>query len=200
MEDMLKRLSDLFDREREMENRIALAMKDDQRIKLLMTIPGINVYSAAVIISEIDDISRFKSKEKFASYSGLVPRQDQSGDRDIRGNISKRGPSMLRFVLVTASHTAIKRSKRLRSKYLSIVRRVGRNRAIVAIARILAELIYTMLKNNIEFIDKMDSLTERKIKSMSQMAMNAKASDNIAQSVKIIREKLLTKSSDYLFS
>ena len=200
MEDMLKRLADLIDREREMENRIALAVKNDQRIKLLMTIPGINVYSAAVIISEIDDISRFKSKEKFASSAGLVPRQDQSGDRDIRGHISKRGPSMLRFVLVTASHTAIKRSRRLRAKYLSIVRRVGRNRAIVAIARILAELIFTMLKNNSEFIDKIDSLTERKMKSMSQRAMNAKASDSIAQSVKIIREKLLTKSSDNPFS
>ena len=200
MEDMLKRLADLIDREREMENRIALAVKNDQRIKLLMTIPGINVYSAAVIISEIDDISRFKSKEKFASYAGLVPRQDQSGDRDIRGHISKRGPSMLRFVLVTASHTAIKRSRRLRAKYLSIVRRVGRNRAIVAIARILAELIFTMLKNNSEFIDKIDSLTERKMKSMSQRAMNAKASDSIAQSVKIIRKKLLTKSSDNPFS
>ena len=165
-----------------------------------MTIPGINLYSAAVIISEIDDISRFKSKEKLASYSGLVPRQDQSGSRDIRGHISKRGPSMLRFVLVTASHTAIKRSKRLRAKYLSMVRRVGRNRAIVAIARILTELIYTMLKNNTEFIDKIDSLTERKMKSMSQMSMNAKASDSIAQSVKIIREKLLTKSSEHPFS
>ena len=46
MEDMLKRLSDLFDRENEMENRIALAVRDDHRVKLLMTIPGINVYSA----------------------------------------------------------------------------------------------------------------------------------------------------------
>ncbi len=200
MEDMLKRLSDLFDREREMENKISLAVKDDPRIKLLMTIPGINVYSAAVIISEIDDISRFKSKEKFASYAGLVPRQDQSGDRDIRGHISKRGPSMLRFVLVIASHIAIKKSKKLRAKYLSIVRRVGRNRAIVAIARILAEHIFIMLKNNIEFMDKIDSLTERKMKSMSQMAMNAKASETIAESVKLIREKLLTKSSEYPFS
>ena len=107
---------------------------------------------------------------------------------------------MLRFVLVTASHTAIKRSRRLRAKYLSIVRRVGRNRAIVAIARILAELIFIMLKNNTEFIDKMDSLTERMMKSMSQKAMNAKFSDSIAQSVKIIREKLLTNSSDNPFS
>ena len=200
MEDMLKRLSDLFNREREMENRIALAVRDDHRVKLLMTIPGINVYSAAVIISEIDDISRFSSKEKFASYAGLVPKQYQSGNRDIRGHISKRGPSMLRFILVTASHTAIKKSKKLRAKYLSIVRRVGKSRAIVAIARILAELIFTMLKNNKEFIDKMDSLTERKMKSMADKARNAKASESIAQSVKIIREKSLTKSSENLFS
>ena len=200
MEDMLKRLSDIFDREREMENRIALAVRDDHRVKLLMTVPGINVYSAAVIISEIDDISRFKSKEKLASYSGLVPRQDQSGSRDIRGHISKRGPSMLRFILVTASHTAIKKSKKLRAKYLSIVRRVGRNRAIVAIARILAELIFTMLKNIKEFIDKMDSLTERKMKSMAEKAKDAKASESIAESVKIIRQKLLTRSSEHPFS
>ena len=133
-------------------------------------------------------------------YAGIVPRQDRSENRDIRGHISKRGPSMLRFILVTASHTAIKKSKKLRAKYLGIVRRVGKSRAIVAIARILAELIFTMLKNNKEFIDKMDSLTERKMKSMSEKARNAKASEIIAQSVKIIREKLLTKSSEHPFS
>ena len=200
MGDMLERLSDLFDREREIENNIALAVKDDGNVKLLMTIPGINVYSAAVIVSEIDDISRFKSKEKFASYSGLVPRQNQSGGRDIRGHISKRGPSMLRFVLVTASHTAIKRSKKLRSKYLSIVRRVGKNRAIVAIARILAELIYSMLKNCTEFVDRVDSLTDRKMRAMSLRAKNAKAPDSVVQSVKLIRKGMLTKSSEHLFS
>lgn len=200
MEDMLERLSDLFKRERDVENHIALTVKDNDQVKLLMTIPGINVYSAAAIISEIDDISRFKSKEKFASYSGLVPRQDQSGNRDIKGHISKRGPSMLRFILVTASHTAVKRSKRLRSKYLSMVRRVGRNRAIVAIARILAEIVYVMLKNGIEFIDKIDSLTERKMKAMSINAKNARATDSIVQSVKLLRERMLIKTSEQLFS
>ena len=133
-------------------------------------------------------------------YAGIVPRQDRSRNRDIRGHISKRGPSMLRFILVTASHTAIKKSKKLRAKYLSIVRRVGRNRAIVAIARILAELIFTMLKNNKEFLDKIDSLTARKMRSMSQGAMNAKASDSISQSIKLIKEQLLTESSEHLFS
>ena len=90
---------------------------------------------------------------------------------------------MCKFVPVTTSHTAIKKSKKLRAKYLSIVRRVGRNRAIVAIARILTELIYTMLRNNTEFIDKIDSLTERKMRSMAEKARNAKASESIAQSL-----------------
>jgi hypothetical protein len=81
---------------------------------------------------------------------------------------------MLRFALVTASHTTIKRSRILKAKYLGMVRRVGRNRAIAAIARILAELIFNMLKNNKEFIDKIDSLTERKMKSMAEKAKNAK--------------------------
>ena len=71
------------------------------------------------------------------------------------------------MTLFTASHATVKSSKRLRSKYLSIVRRVGRNRAIVAIARILAEIVYFMLKNGVEFIGKIDSLTERKMKAMS---------------------------------
>ncbi len=66
--------------------------------------------------------------------------------------------------------------------------------------KILAELIFTMLKNNTEFIDKSYSLIERKMISVYQKAKNAKASDTIAESVKLIGVRLLTKSSDYHFS
>ena len=92
-----------------------------------------------------DDVLRFATKE-ISTYAGLVPRQDQSGNRGIRGHITKHGPSMLRFILINAARIVIKNSKRLRSKYLSIVRRIGKKRAIVTIARILIEMIYTMLK------------------------------------------------------
>ena len=46
------------------------------------------------ILSEIGDIKRFRDKEHLASYAGLVPRQFQSGNRDIKGHITKQGPSM----------------------------------------------------------------------------------------------------------
>ena len=49
-------------------------------------------------------------------------------------------------------------------------------------------------------MDRIDSLTERKMRSMNQKVMDAKASYNIAQSVKLIRERLLTKPSEQFFS
>ena len=139
-------------------------------MNLLKTIPGIGIYSSAAIMSEIDNISRFSSKEKLAFYVGLVPRQNQSGSSDIRGHITKHGLSMLRFIMVTAAHSVIKYSDRLKRKYLSIVKRLGKNHAIVAIARILIGTIYIMLKNGREFIDRIDALTERKMVSMRSRA------------------------------
>jgi hypothetical protein len=58
---------------------------------------------------------------------------------------------MLRFVLVNAAHMVIKYSKRMKIKYLKTVRGLGKSRAIVAIARILAETTWTMLSRRIAF-------------------------------------------------
>ncbi len=162
----IKGLRSLMRKESTVEDEISRSVINDRSVKILMTIPGIGIYSSAAIMSEIDDISRFGSKEKLASYAGLVPRQNQSGLSDIRGHITKHGPSMLRFILVNAAHSVVKYSERMRRKYLSLVRRLGKNRAIVAIARILIETIYTMLSRGTEFIDRIDPLTERKMVAM----------------------------------
>ncbi len=103
LSELMERISYLIDHAGAVEDQISAMAMNSIMVRRLMTIPGINVYSAAAIISEIDDISRFSSKEKLASYAGLVPRQDQSGNRDIRGHITKHGPSMLRFILVNAA-------------------------------------------------------------------------------------------------
>jgi len=191
LNDLLLRINELKLRENMVEEEISRLAENNDKVKLLMTIPGINVYSACAILAEIDDISRFPTKEKLASYAGLVPRQDQSGDRDIRGHISKHGPSMLRFIMVNAAHTVIKYSKRMRSKYLSLVRRIGKNRAIVAIARILLERIFIMLTRGEKFIDDVDELTERKIRSMEEKAREARRKErnmDIQRTIKLIKE------------
>ena len=109
------------------------------------------------------------------------------------GYITKHGPSLLRFFLVETVHSMIKYTKKFRSKYMSIVRRLGKKRSIIAIARILAETIYAMLKNNVKFVDqerkkmvnpdelyfkKLEDLSMKKIKKISNMrriANNANA-------------------------
>ena len=198
--DMIRRVSELADRESMMEDEISRLAGKRRDVRLLMTIPGINVYSAVAIAAEIDDISRFASKEKLASYAGLVPRQNQSGGKDLRGHISKHGPSMLRFILVNAAHLVIKYSKRMKTKYLSLVRRLGRNRAIVAIARTLLEAIYVMLSRGIGFMDNIDSLAERKMKAMSARARNPRRTLDLEDAIKLIREKRHGGTSKELFS
>ena len=200
LSDMIERISDLKERERMLEDQMAVACEGNASLKLLMTIPGINLYSASVILSEIDDVTRFPTKEKLAAYAGLVPRQDQSGNRDIKGHITKHGSSMLRFILVTAAHVTIRYSKKMKAKYLSIVRRLGKNRAIVAIARILLECIYVMLTRNIEFEDNIDFLTERKMKAMSMRAKNPGRFKDIEEVEKIFMKKRDQHKTDQLFS
>ena len=169
---IIERISYLKKHAMDVEDQISKMVLDNEDVRRIMSIPGINVYSASVIMAEIDSVSRFGSREKLAAYAGLTPRQNQSGNMDIKGHITKHGPSMLRFILVNAAHIVIKYSKRMRSKYLSLVRRLGRNRSMVAIARILLETIFVMLKKGVDFIDQIDSLTERKIKSMEKRTEN----------------------------
>jgi len=67
----------------------------------------------------------------------------------------------------------------MKNKYLSLVRRIGKNRAIVAIARILAETIFTMLKKDVDFVDEIISLTKKKVKKMIERANSVSGEINI---------------------
>ena len=185
---LLNDISYIKDREKEIETEISLASSNNDNIKILMSIPGINIYTAAGILSEIGTINRFLNKEKFASYTGLIPSEYSSGERIIKGHITKHGPSLLRFFLVETVHSLIKYTRKFKSKYLSIVRRLGKKRSIIAIARILAETIYAMLKNNVKFVDRerkeivnpdelyfkrLEELSLKKINNMRRIANNA---------------------------
>ena len=138
---LLSDISSIKERENEIETEISSRANNSDGIKLLMTIPGINFYTAAGILSEIGTINRFENKFKFASYTGLIPSEYSSGTKIVKGHITKHGPPLLRFFLVETVHSLIKFTKKFKSKYLSIVRRLGKKRSIVAIARILAETI-----------------------------------------------------------
>jgi len=124
--------------------RIYAAFQFNEQAKILDTIPGISYLSAITILAEIGDIKRFPSDEELASYAGLAPRIYQSGEvRRDKG--LKHGDKILKSILIQDAHTTIKCSKRFRKYYLKKKRKRGHQKAIVAVARKMVEVIYHML-------------------------------------------------------
>jgi transposase len=126
----------------------------------LKSIPGIGDFLAVLIKHEIDDIARFPSHHKLASYAGLIPSTYQSADKTRHGRITKQGNSNLRWALVEATQVAIANSLYFRSHYEQIKKRVGSRSAIVATSRRLLEIIYLVWtqKRNYYEIDRNRSL------------------------------------------
>jgi len=94
----------------------------------------------------------------------------------------------------------IKYSKKMKNKYFSLVKRIGKNSAIVAIARILAETIFAMLKKNFDFEDEIIPLTEKKVRKMIERANSESGEINIQESIKLISSKGFKSLSNRPFS
>lgn len=126
--------------------------RDD--VKLLMTIPGVGAQTALGIYAEVGDFSRFPTPEKLASYAGLAIQQEQSGDRDRRGRITKEGNTLLLTLLVEAAHNHI-----MHCEDSQIVQKFKRKkerddntkRAYIAAARALLHAMHAMIRTKTEF-------------------------------------------------
>src|SRR6266498_3276724 len=77
----------------------ALGAEDD-RCKLLQTVPGVGPRLAETVVAHLDDPHRFKSAGQVASYAGLVQKQFESGTIKRSCRITRRGPGLLRSMLV----------------------------------------------------------------------------------------------------
>ena len=71
------------------------------------TIKGIGLVSAATIIAEIEDISRFDSPDRLLAYAGLDPRLYQSGTQEFKGKMNKKGSVVLRRVLMNSAESIL---------------------------------------------------------------------------------------------
>lgn len=124
-------------------------VNEDERCKLLKTMPGISDFFSALTMAEVDDIHRFPSAGEFVSYTGLVPRKNTSAGKDHGGGIHKRGNAFLRWAFVEAALPATKSNLSLKNFYDRICARKGKdegpNIAKCAVARKLAEIAYRML-------------------------------------------------------
>ena len=124
-------------------------------VKILLSITGIDVFSAMLISAEIVDAKRFSTPWKLVSDAGLAPSTRESSGKTKTGGITKQGSPWLRWILVQCALTAIKYDDHSRTFYDRIKNRKGRATAIVATAKELLVIIWYML-TRIELYRYMD--------------------------------------------
>ena len=108
----------------------------------LATHPGVGPLTALAFEVVIGTPERFHCGKQIASYVGLVPTEESSGDRRRLGHISKQGNVLLRFLLVEAAQVTVRSQPEWRNKFFHLAMRRGRKIAKVAMARKLAVHLY----------------------------------------------------------
>jgi transposase len=117
----------------------------------LQTHPGVGALTALAFVLIIGRADRFQCGKQIASYLGLVPLEDSSGQRRRLGHITKQGNSLLRFLLVEAAQVTVRSDQEWRSKYFHLALRRGRKIAKVAMARRLAVRLYWMWRKGWDY-------------------------------------------------
>ena len=131
----------------EIESLIASDPDYENAVELLCTIPGVKYDSAITIISEIGiDMSQFCSSKCLCCWAGLTPGSNESAGKKKSVRITRAGV-YLKPALVQCAHAAVKSDKSpyYKKKYESLVKRRGKKRAIIAIARMILTAIFQML-------------------------------------------------------
>ena len=117
----------------------------------LRTHPGVGSLTALAFVLIMGQADRFRCGKQVASYLGLVPLEDSSGNRRRLGHITKQGSSMMRFLLVEAAQVTVRSLPEWRSKYLHLVLRRGGKIAKVAMARRLAVQLFWMWRREWDY-------------------------------------------------
>lgn len=121
----------------------------------LTTLPGVDTILAAAIISEIGDITRFKTSAQLVSFAGINPTVHQSGQfTGNKNHMSKKGSPYLRLALWKASITSARFNPVLKTYYEQKIRE-GKNHMTVigAVSRKLTGIVFAMMRDNKEFIE-----------------------------------------------
>jgi len=148
--DLLLEEIDTLNRQlRRIEQELNRRGQQSPGVMQLQSIPGVGRSTAEAIAAFLDDPHRFPNAKAVGQYFGLVPRQDQSGDKNRLGHISREGPPVVRQLVAEAAWQARRRSPTVRA-YFERAQRGDPQRkkiALVATAHYLVRVMYALLKN-----------------------------------------------------
>ena len=173
---LIETIERLEENVKDIEERLRSVTKGDRMVELLMSIPGCGEISAWTIRAYTDEIKRFSSAKKYASFAGLAPWVQNSNESIHHGSITKRGPKELRTALVQVV-MGLRRMKektasfRLMRKYEAMKKSKGSGKSIIAAARKMAVIIWHMLTEDVEFA--LELMVDRKLARKSECMSGA---------------------------
>jgi transposase len=130
-------------------DKVDVAIKEraceDEDVRLLMSLPGIDVRTALLLKSEIGPIGRFEDYKHLVSWAGMAPRVHQSGNVEWNGAITKCGSSILRYAMIEAARSAVRWDEKLGEFYGRVKARRGGQKAIVAVGNKMLKIVWVML-------------------------------------------------------
>lgn len=124
----------------------------ENNVKLLRSISGIGLLTAMIILTELESINRFSNIDKLCCYIGLIPSTDSSGEKEITGDITSRGHSVLRNAIIESAWIAARHDPVLLKCYLDYCKRMDPNEAIIRIAKKLLSRVKFVLKNKQPYV------------------------------------------------
>jgi transposase len=140
---------DTLDFARKQVEQIEITIKElaakDENIPLLVQLPGVGLLNAITILAAIGDIRRFPTAKQLVGYAGLGTRVHDSGMTRVTGRITKAGRKDLRSAVVEAANHAIVHHPRWKVEYARLEPRLGRSKAVIAIARKMLVVIWHLL-------------------------------------------------------
>jgi transposase len=146
-----------------LHGRVPEIAGNDTACRRLMTIPGVGPVTALAFISTIDIPARFRSSRSVGPVLGLTPVLKQSGESERVGRVSLCGDGMMRGLLHEAAQSMLTRVKKwswLKAWAMTVARRGGLKKAVVALARRIAVIMHRMWIDGSEFRWSRESAAE----------------------------------------
>lgn len=149
------------------------------QVELLITIRGITPLTALAFLSDVGDISRFKSARKMDAYLGLVPQCSDSGGKVRHGHITRESRKLSRTILTQSLVQVVDASPQFRQFYEQLKERRGAGRARIALIRKLCGVMRHMLISGEEYRNKEDALFSKKRALFRRILANGKGEGKV---------------------
>jgi transposase len=156
------------------QDRLTFLMEEianrNEEVTRLLQLPGLGVVSAVTVWAAIGDIHRFEDAQHLVGYAGLGTRVHDSGMTSRSGRITKAGRRDLRVVLIEAAQVAANSHPHWKAELARLQPRLGRNKAIVAIARkLLVAVWYILAQHKTDRFAQPEAIAQKMLKFAYQL-------------------------------